>query len=683
MSLNDFIEQADRAEQRADRLQLKMDEQSALVATLRRQLRESSQSTQVVSQQVRALQGVSHDPNTSASSVVGLQRTVATLRDRLDLEKKSANAAQAERSRLEQRLATGSRERQTLIASQGELKAELARRTTELDRANAALKESGDSNEAANGQVSSLNLTRTRERMQLEKEITELRAQLELEKRRATNRATRAAAAEAALRRAREQAVAASSSGAGAGGGAAKGGSEGSSVHAGSSVPASSCSGPSDLMQASEAGTSSAGADAAVDFGFGGGRAMDFDVCEDSASHQAHVPPSTSVAGVLASLESERSRRIDAEGALARAEAEHAVEAAELRASLESATTRADSLESQLERKGIEAGGAGARAALRVLERQLDTEKGKATAAEAREREVNSQMRAVLASLCQLAETRPHAAGPTAELVVQEQLARETIRDLAKSSTGQEAKGRASEVDEAAAKGTDAASASVDALGGDGRRPTIQRELQRCLQLIERRIRAHDAGAESAPLLLEKQRAAALGELSGSAEQAQPRRRASTAQPGLGRAERATRAASAAATSFAGRVARASAAAESRAAAAFEARLAGSIAQSQTAATPMKPKPGPPAEAFGANSPRSPRSPRPLSREQIKTQCLERLYPKSPEPQVYELPREAASTMAPPAATSVSRPSTAGRGRGGRRASLAGRGAGSLSGAWR
>ena len=108
MSLNDFIEQADRAEQRADRLQLKMDEQSALVATLRRQLRESSQSTQVVSQQVRALQGVSHDPNTSASSVVGLQRTVATLRDRLDLEKKSANAAQAERSRLEQRLATGS-----------------------------------------------------------------------------------------------------------------------------------------------------------------------------------------------------------------------------------------------------------------------------------------------------------------------------------------------------------------------------------------------------------------------------------------------------------------------------------------------------------------------------------------------------------------------------------------------
>ena len=74
----------DAAEARADRLQLKLDEQVGLVAMLRKQLRESSQSTQQISQQVRLLQGAPNDAH-SSGSVAGLQKTVATLRERLDL----------------------------------------------------------------------------------------------------------------------------------------------------------------------------------------------------------------------------------------------------------------------------------------------------------------------------------------------------------------------------------------------------------------------------------------------------------------------------------------------------------------------------------------------------------------------------------------------------------------------
>ena len=58
-----------------------------------------------------------------------LQRTISGLRDRLDIEKKSSSSAHAEKSKLEQRLATGLRERQALLASQ-ELRAELQRRNS-------------------------------------------------------------------------------------------------------------------------------------------------------------------------------------------------------------------------------------------------------------------------------------------------------------------------------------------------------------------------------------------------------------------------------------------------------------------------------------------------------------------------------------------------------------------------
>ena len=196
--VNDALE---RAEVRADRLQLKLDEERALSNALRRQLRESSASAQQVASQVRVLQGAPNAPDAPGGSIAGLQRTITQLRDKLDLEKKSANAAHADRQKLEQQLSSAGRERQKLLAAHQELRAEHQRTSTELERVRFALRETGNSHDEAVGQVSTLSLSRGRERSQMEKEIAELKEKLELERRRAANRATRAAAAEAALRR--------------------------------------------------------------------------------------------------------------------------------------------------------------------------------------------------------------------------------------------------------------------------------------------------------------------------------------------------------------------------------------------------------------------------------------------------------------------------------------------------
>ena len=203
-SLSSAYSHIDRAEARADRLQLKVDEQNALITALRRQLRESSHSAHQVAAQVRVLQGVPNAPDAPGGSLAGLQKTVATLRDRLDVEKKAANSAQAECHRLEKRLSTASRERDTMVATEQELRAELRRRSIELEKARASLRDTGKAREEANGQVSTLTVTRSRERYAHEKEIAELKAALEVERKRAANRASRTAVAEAALRRARE-----------------------------------------------------------------------------------------------------------------------------------------------------------------------------------------------------------------------------------------------------------------------------------------------------------------------------------------------------------------------------------------------------------------------------------------------------------------------------------------------
>ena len=276
---------------------------------------------------------------------------------------------QAERQRLEKQLATGARERQTLLATQQELRTELKRRSSELERALAALKESGNSYEAAYGQASTISQTRDRERTLLEKEVADLRQQLELEKRRATNRATRAASAEAALRRSRELSQL-------SGGGSAHGGSSGGGT-GGSSGGGSACGDMSSELLSSAAGSESlhgggsSGTAAAPppDFDLCGRRALDFDVGDGGggSSMVGSAPPSASVSSMFASLESERSRRIDAECSLARAEADHASECAELRASLlrrrQSAATasRSSSSERRLRRAALRRGQRSAR----------------------------------------------------------------------------------------------------------------------------------------------------------------------------------------------------------------------------------------------------------------------------------------------------------------------------------
>ena len=118
MSLAQAYEAADRAEARAERLQLKLDEERALASALRKQLRETSHSAQQVASQVRQLQGAPGACEAPGGSLAGLQRTIAALRDKLDLEKKAANAAQAERARLERSLSSAARERQALVAAQ-------------------------------------------------------------------------------------------------------------------------------------------------------------------------------------------------------------------------------------------------------------------------------------------------------------------------------------------------------------------------------------------------------------------------------------------------------------------------------------------------------------------------------------------------------------------------------------
>ena len=182
--VNDALE---RAEVRADRLQLKLDEERALSNALRRQLRESSASAQQVASQVRVLQGAPNAPDAPGGSIAGLQRTITQLRDKLDLEKKSANAAHADRQKLEQQLSSAGRERQKLLAAHQELRAEHQRTSTELERVRFALRETGNSHDEAVGQVSTLSLSRGRG-SQMEKEIAELKEKLELEQRRRTVR---------------------------------------------------------------------------------------------------------------------------------------------------------------------------------------------------------------------------------------------------------------------------------------------------------------------------------------------------------------------------------------------------------------------------------------------------------------------------------------------------------------
>ena len=530
---------AERAEERAERLQLKLDEQVALNGQLRRQLRESSSSAQQVASQLRLLQGAPGSSDATCISVAGLQRTVTVLRDRVDVEKKAANAAQAECANLEKRLSSGARERQALLASQQELRSELQRRTAELERLTPIMRESGQVREEAAGQVSNLNMTRTREQQRYEKEIAELKTALDVERKRAANRAARTAAAEAALRRARGETV--------AGCGDKGGGCLGSSWLPGSfteTASSSSASGepPSRPDQLEPLVPP-------IDDPYGR-RCMDFDVPWEPPA--VRVAPSASVSAMASEAERERKARLEAEEATLRAAAEHAHEREILLERAQAAEASAASLGAQLERLSLgvqlAAGGSGARSTLRALERQLDEQRRRAEAAEAGRLAAISQVRQMLAAVCTLAELPPAALGPRQQATVR---LRETIRELRRGSgaaadlaagdgagdgageggapptTGD---GDSERDDEAASDSADhppsPTGASLGAADAAGSSAELSREIARCLELLDRRLRSVASPAEKPT--------GALAEITGAAAQSPPSTRPSTRLPGQG-----------------------------------------------------------------------------------------------------------------------------------------------------
>ena len=515
---------AERAEERAERLQLKLDEQVALNGQLRRQLRESSSSAQQVASQLRLLQGAPGSSDATCISVAGLQRTVTVLRDRVDVEKKAANAAQAECANLEKRLSSGARERQALLASQQELRSELQRRTTELERLTSIIRESGQVREEAAGQVTNLNVTRTREQQRYEKEIAELKAALEVERKRAANRAARTAAAEAALRRARGETV--------AGGGDKGGGYLGSSWLPGSFTETASSSSASGEPPSRPDQLEPLVPPADDPYGR---RCMDFDVPWEPPA--VRVAPSSSVSAMASEAERERMARLEAEEAALRAAAEHAHEREMLLERAQAAEASAASLGAQLERLSLgvqlAAGGSGARSTLRALERQLDEQRRRAEAAEAGRLAAISQTRQMLAALCTLAELPPPTLGPRQQATVR---LRETIRELRRASGDAAGDGAGDGAGEGAGEGglpptvgdgdserddetaSDSAAhppsppgASLGAADAAGSSAELSREIARCLELLGRRLRSVASPAEKPT--------GALAEMNGAAAQ--------------------------------------------------------------------------------------------------------------------------------------------------------------------
>ena len=480
------LEAADRAEARADRLQLKLDEEHALCEALRKQLRESSTSAQAVASQLRQVQGAPGAPEAlGGTSLAGMQRTIATLRDKVDVEKKASNAAHAECAKLQKRLSTAARERQTLIASQHDLRAELQRRCTELDRANSVLRDSGSAHEQAVGQVSSLMLQNGRERQAYEKEIADLKQSLEIERKRSANRASRAAAAEAARRRARGDPSIASdtlSVGDSTGGG-------------GSSIGGAAAEQLSELSEATtyEAELSASDGMCFSDDFCRGGRPMDFDV------PAAPPPPSASVSAMASAAERERSRRQEVEEAAERAAAEHAVEVASLKEQLLSARNRAEELDSQLDRTQLEAqlvsGGSGARSALRTLEQQLEAERGRAAKAEEAREAAVGQLRHLITAACALADGTSRGAEARTQPQTRQQAQQQhassaratTMRELCRGATEEGGAPSASDVEEPSSSSSSPTPSSA-ASSATHETATLADEAARCLQLLERQL---------------------------------------------------------------------------------------------------------------------------------------------------------------------------------------------------
>ena len=163
------VDRADRAEAKAEKLMQKLDAERALTTSLKGQLRTTTMSMQQAAQQARALHGApgaAHAAAGGSSSLVGLQRQVASLRDRLDVERKEKNSFQSQATQLSTQLGAAAKERQSLVVLRDQQQRELHRETDELERARRLLRESGTAHDDAIAELCSLTMTHGKDKAQ-------------------------------------------------------------------------------------------------------------------------------------------------------------------------------------------------------------------------------------------------------------------------------------------------------------------------------------------------------------------------------------------------------------------------------------------------------------------------------------------------------------------------------------
>ena len=144
---------------RADKLQRRLDEERAVSAALRQQLKSSTGTQQHLTQQLRALQGAPGVPGGTRDghrSVPQLERQISKLQDQLDLEKKATNAERLGRQRLAAQLSDQTAAQARFEASRDELQRTVARKGAELRRAHDLLREGGQAQDSTLAELSTV-----------------------------------------------------------------------------------------------------------------------------------------------------------------------------------------------------------------------------------------------------------------------------------------------------------------------------------------------------------------------------------------------------------------------------------------------------------------------------------------------------------------------------------------------
>eukprot|EP00966_Prymnesium_polylepis_P284468 6571873-Prymnesium_polylepis.1 len=127
-------------------------------------------SMQQAAQQARALHGAPGSLPASGGpdggSLVGLQRQVASLRDRLDVERKEKSAVQSQAAQFSAQLGTAAKEKQAMAVLRDQMQRELDHRGEEVERARRLLRESGTAHDEAIAELCSLTMTHGKDKAQ-------------------------------------------------------------------------------------------------------------------------------------------------------------------------------------------------------------------------------------------------------------------------------------------------------------------------------------------------------------------------------------------------------------------------------------------------------------------------------------------------------------------------------------